>query len=188
MKPKNNAIGSQQGSSLVEVMVAIFILGAGLLGLGALQARSIMMNQSAYYRSVAADLAYDLADRVRANRSPYWSKSITSSNGVASSATVPSDLPLPPNFGTCTGFGASMTCTQTGRQSYQVLTDMNEWATSVSNLLPSGSYTLTTDGSTCTAAPTTTTEVMCRYTLTLTWKDDRSVSSGANLSYVTVIE
>lgn len=191
MMSKKIGIWLQQGASLIEVMVAVFILGAGLLGLGALQARSLMMNQSAYYRSIAADLAYDLADRIRANRSPYWSKSITSSGGVQSAASVPSDLPLSPNFGTCTAVVATMTCPQnTARQSYMVLSDMKGWAGNVSKLLPNGSYTLTTDPNTCISSPwpTSTTQVLCRYTLTLTWQDDRSVSGGANLSYVTVIE
>lgn len=186
----------QSGMSLIEVMVAIFILGAGLLGLGGLQARSVMVNQSAYYRSIAADLASDLADRIRANRSPFWSKTITSAGGVASAASIPTDLPLPPNFATCTGTGAAMTCTQTGgRNLYRVapfsaadIGDMAEWKNSVASQLPNGAYTLTTDANTCAANPTTTAQVFCRYTLTLTWADDRSVSGGANFSYVTVIE
>ena len=186
----------QSGMSLIEVMVAIFILGAGLLGLGGLQARSVMMNQSAYYRSIAADLASDLADRIRANRSPFWSRTITTSGGVVTATSIPTDLPLSPNFGTCTGVGATMTCPQTGgRKLYRVapfdaadIGDMAEWKNNVASQLPNGTYTLTTDASTCVAAPTTTAEVLCRYTLTLTWTDDRSVSGGANFSYVTVIE
>lgn len=179
----------QMGASLIEVMVAIFILGAGLLGLGGLQARSVMMNQSAYYRGIAADLASDLADRIRANRSPFWSETITVTDGVAAPATIPTDLPLPPNFGTCTGVGEEATCPQvTARQSYRVLADWQDWSQHVADRLPGGTPTLTTDASTCTDAPTTTAEVFCRYTLTLTWTDDRSVSSGATLSYVTVIE
>ena len=41
---------------------------AGLLGLAALQAFSIKANQSANYRTQATALAYDLIDRMRANR------------------------------------------------------------------------------------------------------------------------
>jgi type IV pilus assembly protein PilV len=38
-----------------------------LLGLAALQATSLGNNQSAYYRSQATQLAYDIADRMRSN-------------------------------------------------------------------------------------------------------------------------
>lgn len=188
----------QSGMSLIEVMVAIFILGTGLLGLGGLQARSVMMNQSAYYRSIAADLASDLADRIRANRSPFWSRTITTSDGVVTGNGISSGLPLPPNFGTCTGDGGDMKCPQSGgRNSYRVapigtgsadLGDMAEWKSNVASQLPNGTYKLTTDAATCLDTPTTTAEVLCRYTLTLTWKDDRSASGGADFSYVTVIE
>lgn len=48
-------------------MVAAFVLAIGLLGLAALQARSLQFNQSAYQRSHATFLAYDIIDRMRAN-------------------------------------------------------------------------------------------------------------------------
>ena len=56
------------GFSLLEVLVAMIILSIGLLGLAALQAFSIKANQSANYRTQATALAYDLIDRMRANR------------------------------------------------------------------------------------------------------------------------
>jgi type IV pilus assembly protein PilV len=56
------------GFSLIEVLVAMVILAIGLLGLAALQASSLKNNQTAYYRSLATQLSYDIADRMRANR------------------------------------------------------------------------------------------------------------------------
>ncbi|HSX59410.1 MAG TPA: type IV pilus modification protein PilV [Tahibacter sp.] len=56
------------GFSLLEVLVSMIILSIGLLGLAALQAFSIKANQSANYRTQATALAYDLLDRMRANR------------------------------------------------------------------------------------------------------------------------
>lgn len=56
------------GFSLIEVLVAMVILAIGLLGLAALQASSLKNNQTAYYRGVATQLSYDIADRMRANR------------------------------------------------------------------------------------------------------------------------
>lgn len=58
----------QAGISLLEVLVAILILSLGLLGLGSLQATGLRMNHSAYLRSLAAQSAQDMADRMRANK------------------------------------------------------------------------------------------------------------------------
>ncbi len=55
------------GFSMIELMVAILILAIGLIGLAGLQAAGLRTNQSAYYRSTATQLAYDMADRMRAN-------------------------------------------------------------------------------------------------------------------------
>jgi len=46
----------------------MLVLSVGLLGLAALQAVSLKTNQSAYQRSQATLLAYDMMDRLRANR------------------------------------------------------------------------------------------------------------------------
>jgi len=59
---------SQTGSSLLEVLVAVVVLSIGLLGLAGLQMTSIKSSHSAYMRSQATLLAYDLADRARATR------------------------------------------------------------------------------------------------------------------------
>lgn len=58
---------TQSGFTLLEVMVAIVVLSLGLLGLAGLQAASLRNNQTAYYRGIATQQAYDMADRIRAN-------------------------------------------------------------------------------------------------------------------------
>ena len=55
------------GFTLIEVLIAMVVLAIGLLGLAGLQVTSLKNNQSAYNRSQATQLAYDLADRMRAN-------------------------------------------------------------------------------------------------------------------------
>lgn len=56
-----------RGLSLIEVLVAVVVLSIGLLGLAGLQASGIRVGQSSLYRSHAAQLAYDMVDRMRAN-------------------------------------------------------------------------------------------------------------------------
>ena len=65
MKIMNNS----KGFTLIEVLVAAFVLAVGLLGLAGLQAKSLQFNHSAYQRSQANIIAYDIIDRMRANLS-----------------------------------------------------------------------------------------------------------------------
>jgi type IV pilus assembly protein PilV len=48
--------------------VAVAVLSIGLLGLAGLQVSGLRLNHSAYLRTQATLLAYELADRMRANR------------------------------------------------------------------------------------------------------------------------
>ena len=62
----NNSLHNN-GFTLVEIMIAIFVLSIGLLGLASLQTLSVRNNTSAYHRTIATQMAYDMADRMRAN-------------------------------------------------------------------------------------------------------------------------
>jgi len=56
------------GVTLIEVLVALLVLGIGLLGLAGLQTVSMQYNHSSFMRTHANNMAYDIADRMRANR------------------------------------------------------------------------------------------------------------------------
>jgi type IV pilus assembly protein PilV len=58
---------AQFGVSLIEVMIAIFVLAVGLLGVAGLQMASLRANQSSYERSAAVLAAYTMLDRLRAD-------------------------------------------------------------------------------------------------------------------------
>lgn len=58
----------QSGFTLLEVLVAMLVLSIGLLGLAGLMASSMRNNESAYHSTQATWLAYDILDRLRANR------------------------------------------------------------------------------------------------------------------------
>ena len=57
-----------RGFSLIEVLVALLVLSIGLLGLAALQVQGLRFNHDALIRTQATNLAYDIVDRMRANR------------------------------------------------------------------------------------------------------------------------
>jgi type IV pilus assembly protein PilV len=59
---------NQRGVALLEVLIAFFVLSIGLLGLAALQIRTVQFNQGSYQRSQATILAYDMLDRMRLNK------------------------------------------------------------------------------------------------------------------------
>lgn len=56
------------GFSLIEVLVALVITALGIVGLVAAQLNALKFNQTADVRTHATLLAYDIADRLRANR------------------------------------------------------------------------------------------------------------------------
>ncbi|MES9875388.1 MAG: type IV pilus modification protein PilV [Candidatus Sedimenticola sp. PURPLELP] len=61
--------GTRQGGfTLIEVLVSVVILAIGLLGLAGMQAAGLKLNHDSFLRSKATLAAYDMADRIRANR------------------------------------------------------------------------------------------------------------------------
>jgi len=58
----------QQGFTLIEVLIAILVLGFGLLGFALLQTMNVRYVQSANFRTQATNLSYELLDQIRANR------------------------------------------------------------------------------------------------------------------------
>ncbi len=58
----------RRGIALMEAMIAIVLLSVGALGYAALQMKGLSASSSAMWRSKASNLAYEMADRMRANR------------------------------------------------------------------------------------------------------------------------
>jgi type IV pilus assembly protein PilV len=98
----------QRGTTLIETLVALLVLSIGLLGVAALQVNALQSNQMAHVRSQASVLAYDLADRMRANRA------------VALAG----------------GYNVAFGSTPTGANLNQL--DVQNWKDALANSLPSG--------------------------------------------------
>ncbi|NOT10417.1 MAG: type IV pilus modification protein PilV [Methylococcaceae bacterium] len=110
------------GFTLIEVLIAMLVLAVGLLGMAGLQATSLKNNQSAYNRSQATQLAYDLADRIRANVA-----------GIATYTTIgPGAAVAKANCLNTTG------CTIADMAE----NDLYEWNIAVTGTLPSGAGTI----------------------------------------------
>jgi type IV pilus assembly protein PilV len=59
---------SHSGFTLVEMLVALVVLGVGMLGVASLFAVTLQSGGGAISRMQAVNLASDIADRIRANR------------------------------------------------------------------------------------------------------------------------
>lgn len=62
-------INYESGFSLIEVLASMLVISIGLLGILGLFINGVKTTDEAYLRSQAVLLAYDLADRIRANPS-----------------------------------------------------------------------------------------------------------------------
>lgn len=84
-----NLPGKQVGFGLMEVLIAVLILAVSLLAIASLQTRSLQYNQSAYWRSQANIMAYDVMERLRVDRSLYMDVNGFNSNfGAPGNAMV----------------------------------------------------------------------------------------------------
>lgn len=117
-----------RGFTLVEVMVALVILAVGLAGMASLMIRSQQSNESAYSRSQATLLAYDIVERMRANKVLYSSlEERKVSYASKNNAYAFSALPTCSTPATGTQVAGSALAAQ----------DLAQWCTSVRTNLPS---------------------------------------------------
>lgn len=56
---------TQEGATLIEVLISILVLSIGLLSIAALMLKGLSSNSGAYYRTQATFHAYDMSDRLR---------------------------------------------------------------------------------------------------------------------------
>lgn len=110
------------GFSLIEVLVALFVLSIGLLGLAALQTTGLKFNQQSYQRTQAVIQAYDIIDRMRHNT--------IGRNGGSYNTVTLGDKPSVSGIN-CTG---STGCVPADLATF----DINQWNTANERLLSQG--------------------------------------------------
>jgi len=79
-------MAGERGFTLIEVMIAVFILTVGLMAMGAVQMTSMRSGGNSFMRTQAAIAAGDMADRMRANIT-----GINAGNYAAIGAPIPAD-------------------------------------------------------------------------------------------------
>lgn len=135
------------GYSLLEVLVAALVLSIGLLGTAGIFVATLKDTRAGLNRSKAIALAWDMAERIRANRTA----------GSAYKATV-TDAGTPADCAATHSLAAPATCTPEELAAH----DIWEWKQKISDVeqgLPQGAGSITRE--TTTAPP--------RYTIQVSW-------------------
>jgi len=101
----------QTGFTLVEVLIAVLVLSLGLLGLAGMQATSLKNNSAAAARGQATLLAYDMIDRMRANKT------------AALAGSYNNTLNTAPTTGGSNCQSTTATCSGAAMAAY----DLNQW-------------------------------------------------------------
>ena len=137
------------GFTLIEVLIAMLVLAVGLLGLAGLQVTSLKNNQSAYFRSQATQLAYDITDRMRTNKLGNYNNQAATADDCTATLCTPSQM---------AGY------------------DLKQWSDQLSALLPNGQGIVCKDNTPGDGASKTAHN--CdgagnSYTIKIWWDDDR---------------
>ena len=144
----------QKGLSLIEVMITLAVFSFGVLALAALMASGLKYNTSALHRSYATSQAYDMADRMRANRQGLVDGVY---NSLSDSSTVPD----------CGRFGSDSVINCDSGEMAQY--DVSDWNNANARLLPEGTGTVSLKSSDPDI-----------YTITVAWNDDRNPDTAAD--------
>lgn len=93
---------SQNGASLIEVLVAIVVLSFGMLALGVMLSFAIQMPKLSGYRSTAINLASSHIERIRANPRGFRSYDDTQTNAPHGGWSFASISPITCDYPSCT--------------------------------------------------------------------------------------
>lgn len=151
-------MSKQQGFTLIEVLIAVFILAVGLLGTASLTLNSLQSSQGAALRGQASSLAGDLSERLRANRE--FAINNDTDYLLAANAGATNKPSCADNSNGC----------DTAEQAQR---DLFEWRTSLTTNLPAGTAVITKPSDR-------------QYQLALTWNE--AGNRGAVSSYTLRID
>lgn len=123
----NKQISNRQaGLGLIEVLVSLLVLTIGILGMVALQTKALQFNQESVYTSQALMMAYEMTDRMRANRGSEDDYLVNYGTAVTASTNC-----------------ESSTCTAAQMAEF----DTSLWKDAIAANLPSGDGEITVDNS-----------------------------------------
>ncbi|WP_421861829.1 type IV pilus modification protein PilV [Motiliproteus sp.] len=161
-----NRINQQRGVSMMEVLIALVLLVTTLLGATALQITGLQTNRSAYYRTQASLLAYDIADRIRLNAVYATGDNDRYSISTSSMAT-PSGSTCATNVAGCTAEQIRNIDLREWAENFIDINGVGQDGGNYRNLLPGGAGVVTASGSS--------------FSVQVSWQElDWNVSSDSN--------
>jgi len=157
------------GFSIIEVMISLFVISIGLLGVAKMQALALSSTGVARLRSLAAIEGASLASAMHANRA-YWTQAtLTQPIAVTSAAATTSDANL------TAALAVVRNAMRSGSEDYCstghgapcapvtiAAADLQEWASDLNRMLPNSSALIT--------CPTTSIPLSC--TIQITWSEN----------------
>jgi type IV pilus assembly protein PilV len=163
------------GYIMIETLVTIIVFSVAMIALLALQSTALGSSQSANYRSMASNYAYDLIDKMRSNHDAVASGAYIGAAGADNSCR---NL----NYNTLHASAATCTSAQMAQD------DLKEFFAEVSNL-PNGAAVVCLDASRAQGTPTAPNcdGTSGSYAIKVFWKDTRSQLLGTNSGYSQVI-
>ena len=151
-----------RGFTLVEVLVALIIIGVGMLGIAKIQALAYASTGTAALRALAALEASSLAASMRANRG-YWATQAATANQTITTSltniTGSTDAVLT-NVYNCALGGGNAPCSAQQMAAY----DLHQWVSAINTLLPNVTSTVF-----CAAPATAGYPIDC--TIQLSWAE-----------------
>ncbi len=150
---------SQGGFTLAEVVLAMFIMAASVLGVAAMQMMSLQANRGAFHRTQAIQIGSEILDAMRANPRQLAAYAGVSYNSA--STNFPSDPGCATNATGCT-------------QADMVSVDLRQWATHFVNVFGVADYRPTLPNG--VGAVTANGDV---YSVTITWDQQLFQDDGS---------
>ncbi len=126
MEPRRDA----GGFSMVEVLVALVVLGVGMLGIASLYVVTLRSSGSAISRMQAVNLASDIGDRIRANRTAGSAYALAAAEGEVEEAEAATSCVTNP-------------CSPAAMAAY----DLEVWQQQIARTLPGASGSIDIDDS-----------------------------------------
>jgi len=147
---------SQQGFSIIEVLISILVISIGLLGMAGLQTTGIQQSHNSYLKTQASLLAYDMADRMRSNLQGVGEGRYDGVNSIDSPVASSPD---------CTGSGT--TCSAEETATYDIYHWTNASAEgSIAATLPAGQGMISNNSGI--------------FTITVLWDENRTGATGTD--------
>lgn len=116
-----NTPHTNNGFTLLEVLVAVLVFSFGLLGIAGMMTISVKSNHNGYLRTQASFMAENMMDRMRANPTALWNGWYA---GTAAQGTLNCNLGNPCDYQNLAAY------------------DMQAWADSLAVTLPNGQGTI----------------------------------------------